>query len=847
MLLPLLAQLALATPAAARPAAPGAPSRSVQATHATRAPTIDGRNDDAIWASAPRINEFRQFQPNIDVAPTMRTEFQVAYDARNLYVFIRMFDPHPDSIMHALSRRDVRGASDQVKVVIDSYDDKRTGFEMAVNPDGVKRDYAISNDGDEDDSWNGIWDVATRVDADGWTAEYRIPLSQLRYDAHGKHTFGFGIFRDIERLNEKVSWPMFSPKRNGFASQLGELTDLTDITSARRIEVAPYMVTRDLERVRPNSTFRRAGELSVGADIKLGITPNITLDATINPDFGQVEADPAVLNLTAFETFVQEQRPFFVAGTGLYQFRLNCYVVVDCSTNEGLFYSHRIGRSPSLRDEYGDASTPTSTPIAVATKLTGRSGSGLSFGVLDAVTQRVKGVSNNAAEPGTNYAVVRAQQDLRGGESDVGFIATAVNRSLDRGTEAFLHRAAYTGGIRLRHRFDKKQYEFTAQLTGSHIEGTVADIARTQRNPVHYYQQPGDDPAVDTSRTSLSGSEVQLKFGKYGGGITRFETSVVRQSPGFDVNDIGFLRRADQLNWSTWGALTFREAHGIYRWAQVNGNHSEAWNTSGIRLENAVNFNGHMGLRNNWDTHLGGTFAGLTPTYCDRCARGGPVLRKSAAFFPWGGFNTDSRKRVSAGIFANLSFRDAWKSNGTSLSPYVTLRVSTRFQATLGADVSSDHDDAQWYGNFTDSASVTHYSFARLNQRTIGMSTRFNYTFTPNLTFEFYGQPFVATGTYSNVRQLTANPRAPAYADRFQNYTAPQGTATAFRFTQLRSSAVARWEYRPGSTLFLVWSHGRSDSSNERSTQSWTRDYRDLFSLHPDNTFVVKAAYLFSR
>ena len=711
----------------------------------------------------------------------------------------------------------------------------------------MKRDYAISNDGDEDDSWNGIWDVATRVDAEGWTAEFRIPLSQLRYDANGKHTFGFGIFRNIERLNEQVSWPAFSPKKAGFASQLGELTDLTDITSARRIEVAPYMVTRDLERVRQNSSFRRAGEVSVGADIKLGITPNITLDATINPDFGQVEADPAVLNLTAFETFVQEQRPFFVAGTGLYQFRLNCYVVVDCSTNEGLFYSRRIGRSPSLRDEYGDASTPNSTPIAVAAKLTGRSGSGLSFGVLDAVTQRVKGVANNVAEPGTNYAVVRAQQDLRGGESDVGVIATAVNRSLDPGAEAFLHRAAYTGGVRLRHRFDKKQYEFTAQLTGSHIEGSAPDIARTQRNSVHYYQQPGDSPAVDTSRTSLSGSEVQLKFGKYGGGITRFETSVVRQSPGFDVNDIGFLRRADQLNWSTWGALTFQEAHGIYRWAQVNGNHWEAWNTSGIRLENAVNFNGHMGLRNNWDTHLGGTFAGLTPTYCDRCARGGPVLRNSAAFFPWGGFNTDSRKKVSAGMFANLSFRNAGKSNGTSLSPYVTVRVSTRFQATLGADVSSDHDDAQWYGNFTDTASVTHYSFAHLNQRTIGMSTRFNYTFTPNLTFEFYGQPFVATGTYSNVRQLSANPRAPAYADRFQNYIAPQGTATAFRFTQLRSSAVARWEYRPGSTLFLVWSHGRSDSSNERSTRSWTRDYRDLFSLHPDNTFVVKAAYLFSR
>jgi hypothetical protein len=847
MLLALIAQLAVATPDARANSGNDVPLRSVPATQATSAPSIDGHNDDGIWRTAPRISGFRQFQPNIDVDPSMNTEFQVAYDARNLYVFVRMFDPRPDSIMHALSRRDVRGPSDQVKLIIDSYDDKRTGFELAVNPDGVKRDYAITNDADEDESWNGIWDVATRVDSAGWTAEFRVPLSQLRYSGGASHTFGFGIWRDIERRNERVGWPLYSPTRNGLVSQLGEITGLNGITSARRIELAPYIVTRDLQRVRPNDTFRRAGEVSVGADIKVGITPNITLDATVNPDFGQVEADPSVLNLTAFEVFVQERRPFFVAGTGLYQFRLNCYIVVDCSTNEGLFYSRRIGRSPSLRDASGDASTPTSTPIAVATKLTGRTGGGLSFGVLDAFTREVDGVPGKVAEPRTNYAVVRAQQDLRGGETDIGFIATAVNRALDPSTDAFLHQAAYTGGLRFRHRFDKKQYEITAQLTGSHVSGSAQDIARTQRNSVHYYQQPGDDPAVDSTRTSLSGTETQLKFGKYGGGITRFETSVVRQSAGFDVNDIGFLRRADQLNWSTWAALSFREARGIYQWAQLNGNHWEAWNTSGTRLENAVNFNGHMGLRSNWDVHLGGTYAGLSPTYCDRCARGGPVVRSSAGFFPWSGVNTDSRKRLSAGMFINGQLRDEGNSRGVSLSPYVSLRVSTRFQATVGADISSDHDDAQWLGNFSDGANVTHYAFAHLDQRTTAISTRLNYTFTPNMTFEFYGQPFVANVNYSDIRELSANPRAAAFADRYQPYSAPQGTLTAYRVIQLRSSAVARWEYRPGSTLFLVWSHGRSDLSDDRINQSWTHDYRDLFSLHPDNTFVIKAAYLFSR
>lgn len=851
MLLPLLAQLALAQPTqpVTRPRAERdpAPTRAIQATHATRPPTIDGRNDDAIWQAAPRTSDFRQFSPSIDIDPTMRTEFQVAYDARSLYVFVRMFDPHPDSIMHALSRRDVRGPSDQVKVIVDSYDDRRTGFQFAVNPDGVKRDYSIANDSDEDESWNGIWDVATRVDAEGWTAEFRIPLSQLRYAGNGTHTFGFGIWRDIERRNERDSWPLYSPKRNGLASQLGEITDLSGITGARRLEVAPYVVTRDLERVRPNAAFGRVEQASFGADVKLGITPNITLDATVNPDFGQVEADPAVLNLTAFETFVQEQRPFFVEGTGLYQYKLNCYIVVDCQTNEGLFYSRRIGRSPTLRDDVGDASTPTSTPIAVATKLTGRTGSGLSFGVLDAVTRRVKGVSNRIAEPGTNYAIVRAQQDLRGGESGFDVIATAVTRSLDERTDKVLNAAAYSGGLTYRHRFDSKQYEFSAQLAGSRVEGTPQAIALTQANSVHYFQQPGDTPVLDTTRTVLGGHSEQVKFGKYGGGVTRFETSVVRQSAGFDVNDIGYLRRADQLDWSTWAALSYREAHGIYLWAQFNGNHSETWNTSGTRLENAVNVNGHVGLRNRWNLHLGGTFTGLTPTYCDRCARGGPLVRSSRGFFPWGGFNTDDRRAVSGGMFTNFSFRDEGRSRGADFTPFVSVRLSTRFQASVGANYSSSHDDAQWYGKFTDGSSTAHYAFAHLNQRTKGVSTRLNYTFTPAITFEFYGQPFVASGTYTDVRELSTTPRAAAYADRYRAYSAPAGTATAFRFAQLRSSAVARWEYRPGSTLFLVWSHGRSESSGDASSRGWASDYRELFSLHPDNTFVIKASYLFSR
>jgi hypothetical protein len=781
----------------------------------------------------------------VDAEPKFQTEFRAAYDDRNLYVFVRMFDPHPDSIMHALSRRDQRGPSDQIKLLIDSYNDKRSGYELAVNPDGVKRDFAMSNDGNEDASWNGIWDVATRVDSLGWTAEFRVPLSQLRYQK-STTAFGFGIWRDIERFTERSSWPLWSPTKNGLSSQLGRLEGLSGLSFERRVEVTPYAVTKNVQRIMPASRYERNQEMTAGGDI--------TLDATVNPDFGQVEADPSVVNLTAFETFFSERRPFFVEGTGLYRFELNCYIVVDCSTNEGLFYSRRIGRSPALRGLYGDASTPSSTAIAAATKLTGRTRNGLSFGVLDALTPAVNGApdpvsfAKRTAEPLTNFGVLRAQQDFRGGEGGVSMIATAVNRSVDQWTDPFMHSAAYATGATFRNRFSNHRYELAGQFAASRVLGTPAAIARTQLNSVHYYQQPGDKLEVDSTRTSLSGYEGQLKFGKYGGGITRFESSIVRQSPGFEVNDLGYLRRADLMDWSTWAALSYQNATKVYRWAQVNGNHWETWNTSGTRLENAVNFNGHMGLLNNWDVHLGGTLGHLTASYCDRCTRGGPAIRGSRGFYPWGGVNTDSRRIVSAGMWVNLWYTDEGKSYGRSLSPYMNFRLSPQFEMDLGTGFSNDHNNTQWYGNFTDALGATHYSFAHLEQRTTSMSVRLNYTATPNLTFEMYGQPFSARGTYSDVREISATPGADSYDARFQPYAAPAGAQTQFKVTELISNSVVRWEYRPGSTLFVVWQHGREGPGpNDRFGQSWTQDYRELFALHPDNTFLVKVAYWLSR
>ncbi len=825
--------------------APRDPATTATAMRTSTPPQIDGLQADAVWAIVPKTSNFLEFDPKPSQAARFKTEFQVTFDDRNLYVFVRAFDPDPDSIMHALTRRDVRGPSDQIKIIIDSYNDNRTGYEFAVNPDGVKRDFAVFNDGNEDDSWNGVWDVATSVDEQGWTAEFQIPLSQLRYADAASHTFGFGVWRDIERYRERVSWPEYKVTASGFMSQMGDLTGLVGLTSARRLELTPYAVTKNVSR-EANVGFERAQELSVGGDLKVGITPNITLDATINPDFGQVEADPAVLNLSAFETFVRERRPFFAEGTGIYtSFRLNCYIVVDCSTNEGLFYSRRIGRSPFLRGDYGDATTPSATPIAAAAKVTGRTKSGLSFGLLDATTLRVAGTQDRTVEPFTNYAVASASQDLRNGNTGISLIATAVNRTLDQWTEDILHSAAYAAGANFRNRFAGGKYEFNASLAASHVVGSEAAIARTQQTSVHYFQQPGDDVEVDQNATSLSGMAGQLKFGKYSGGITRFETSLLRQSAGFEVNDLGYLRRADIVDWSTWAALSFRTPKWIYNWAQLNGNHWERWNTSGTRIDNAWNFNGHMGFPNQMNIHAGGTMENFGEVYCDRCTRGGPTLRQSRGFFPWFGVNGDGRKKLVPSMWVNLGYWDEGKSYNHWLSPYLSIRVSTRMNAEVGAGIGKTEDNTQWFGNFTDDAGVTHYSFAHLDQRTLSMNVRLNYTIKPNMTVEFYGEPFATQGEYSDIREV-ANPSAADYHARFQSYTPTEEVDLGFNFIQLRTNAVMRWEYRPGSTLFVVWQHGR-DRGQSRLMPSWRDDYRELFDLHPDNTFLIKVAYWLNR
>ncbi|HUP90249.1 MAG TPA: DUF5916 domain-containing protein, partial [Longimicrobiales bacterium] len=359
----------------------------------------------------------------------------------------------------------------------------------------------------------------------------------------------------------------------------------------------------------------------------------------------------------------------------------------------------------------------------------------------------------------------------------------------------------------------------------------------------HYFQQPNDDMSLDNA-TEMTGSYAQVKFGKYGGGHTRIETSLVRISPGYEINDLGFLRRADIVDWSTWGALSSQTKTKYWNWAQLNGNHWQHWTTSGLPIENAWNFNGHLGFHNNMNVHLGGTVAGIGRVFCDRCTRGGPAVRSSRGFYPWGGINGDGRKRIVPGMWVNLGFGDEGNSHNYWLSPYVDLNLSTQLRGSIGTGIGHSVDASQWFGNFTQNG-TTHYTFARLDQRTVDLTFRLNYTARPNLTLEMYAEPFATSGTYTDVREVSA-PEAAAFADRYKPFTAPAGSDMEFNYIQLRTNTVMRWEYRPGSTLFLVWSHGRDRYQSLRNP-SWTDDYGDLLGLHPNNTFLIKVAYWLSK
>ena len=809
------------------------PLASAAAVVAERAPVLDGADSDAVWLRASVVSDFRMYDPVENGEPTVHTSARIAYDARNIYIFVYAFDARPDSIVSLLSRRDVKTSSDQIKVMIDSYRDGRTGYEFAVNPAGVKRDYYIYDDAREDISWDGVWDVATRTDSLGWAAEFRIPLSQLRYTASGSSVFGLMITREVARSNEKVSWPALYRSRPGISSQFGAIEGLHGLSAPRRVELMPYAVARNVREASGGASGGAAGDrahqVTIGGDARVGIGPNLTLSAAINPDFGQVEADPAVLNLTAFEVSLAEMRPFFVEGSAA------------LGRNQTLFYSRRIGRAPQLGSFAADGAViPGSTRIIGAAKLTGRTTNGLTLGTLAAITAR-ENAGETTVEPATLYALTRLNRDFKGGLSGVSVTGTAVRRDLDDASSTVLRESAFVFGVDGRHRFAEGRFNVTGRLLGSTVRGSADAIARTQRATAHNFQRTDGELDYDATRTSLNGLQADASITKVSGAV-QYGATYSYLTPGFETNDLGLLPRADFQAATGTVSLQTLEPRGIFRNGVVRLSAEQDMNARGMPLTNYVEAQADVDLRGGASVQVTTWMDQITPSYCDRCSRGGPVLRLSSDANILINLTADARKQVVPYVAYIYTVADGGRSRLWRVRPLVSARFGTNVSLEFGARYQKNLDNTQWVTNRgAIGADTTHYIFGRLDQDLLSFTARLNVTLTPTLSLQYYAEPFVSTGHYTNFRDL-ADGRAADYDARFRPSTMPPTNAD-FNVKEFNSNAVLRWEYRPGSAIYAVWQQGRDQDDRNAGAFDATRDYQDLFGTRPNNTFLIKASY----
>ncbi|MDX2058725.1 MAG: DUF5916 domain-containing protein [Gemmatimonadales bacterium] len=831
---------------------------------------LDGILDDQIWQSAPRFGGFTQRDPDEGRPATEATEFQVVYTDQAIYVAVRAHDQSPDRITAALARRDAWVPSDEITIMIDSYRDRRTGFSFSINAAGVKRDAFLFDDNNQDDRWDAVWDAGVRIDSTGWVAEFRIPFSQLRFSAAAEQVFGFNVSRRINRLNETQYWRLPPKNAPGFVSRFGDLEGLSGITPPRRLEVLPYAATSgQWQPATVGSPFQTGSRshATAGGDLKVGINSALTLTATINPDFGQVEADPAVVNLSAFESFFAERRPFFTEGFDVFRFRLSDGD--GDGANEELFYTRRIGRRPqgSANPRGGFAESVDRTTILGAGKLSGKTRNGWTVGVLTAVTAEESarvldaagGWHQDVVEPRTGYGVARVAREFRNGQTVIGLLGTTVQRSLPDQL-GFLHSDAYTGGVSWQHRFRRDGYHFSGRVVGSRVSGSPEAILATQRSSARYYQRPDADYLeVDSSRTSLSGYAFGINGGKTSGNW-RWNVGFEGRSPGFEVNDLGFQREADRVGQNIWVNRRWLTPGPVFRRFNLNFNQWSGWTYGGERRFLGGNINANYTLRNYRSGWFGinRSLSGVSPT----ALRGGPSVDRPGNINGWFGMETDNRKTVRGGFSLSGYADDDSDNFGAWTGVWISWRPAPNVDLTFNPELNWNRDEWQYLA--TESiAGRPEYLMGSLRQRTAAMTLRSNVAFTPNLTLQLYAQPFVSTGRYDGFRRVVA-PRAGRFQDQFDRLDGNRATRDPagnvridvagdgqtdvtldnpdFRVLSFRSNLVLRWEYQAGSTIFLVWQHGRSGFTTDGGARLG-ESVGDLFRSPSSNVLLIKASY----
>jgi hypothetical protein len=843
--------------------------------------SVDGRLDESSWALAQPATGFTQTDPAEGQPATERTEVRVLIGDDALYIGARLYDREPRLIKAALARRDDTVEADEFDVYLDTFHDHLSGVRFRVTPGGATLDGILgsSAQGSEENlSWDPVWESATEMDPLGWTAEIRIPLSQLRYNSTADGVWGIQFYRKILRKGEE-DWFAFVPKSEvGGVSRYGHLVGLGPLQAQRRLELAPYLLAQAAyEPAEAGDPFRSGDEYhgSAGLDLKYGVTSDLTLNATVNPDFGQVEVDPAVVNLSVFETFFPEKRPFFVEGADVFRFggirASNSFGVPD------IFFSRRIGRQPQRTlagDDVSFLDAPTETSIAAAAKLSGRTRSGWSIGVLNAVTSSEEARYVDAlgqrvttpVEPVTNYFVGRVRKDLRGGNSTVGIIATAVNRDQESPElRSLLRGSAYSVGADFTNSWADRVWSLDGSVAFSTVRGTPEAIALTQRSSARYYQRPDATSFhFDPTRTSLTGHAWQLALRKnsgrhWQGGLVYQETS-----PGMESNDLGFQPQASQRGISTALEYYQRQPGPLLRNYGIFPFTNHQWNFDGDLVYGSYGLIIFGQLRNFWDFELRGDYT--PPFYDDRLTRGGPLGRQPRFWDVRVTLNSDTRKttRLSANLTQSWTAADEHR---TEADLTLGVRPSAALHLSFGPALILNRTQSQYVTSVPDpAASATfgaRYIFATLEQRELSMVTRVNWTFTPTLSLQLFLQPLISSGDFTELKEF-ARPRSYDFlvygrdkgtisetSDRSEidpgdgggTFTVPRQD---FTIRSLRGNAVLRWEWRSGSTLFLVWQQNR-ENDEPFGDFRLGRDVDALFSGGESrNVLAIKASYWLS-
>ncbi|MEW5915154.1 MAG: DUF5916 domain-containing protein [Gemmatimonadota bacterium] len=887
-----VAQSTTAQHAGARASDHTVPVPSVRAAKRSGTITVDGVLSDSAWAAATPITEFTQTDPEEGKPGSERTEFRILYDDDALYVGARLYDSQGAAgVRTRLVRRDEDFGSDNIQIVIDGFHDHLGRAFLYVNPSGSKSDELGIGSSCCDSGWDPIWEAATTIDSLGWSAEMRIPLNQLRYGSAPVQTWGLQLRRFIHRRNELQQWAFWRKNEAGGPSRFGHLEGLELGKATRHLELLPYVAakTQNLAAA-PGDPFNdgNVNSARVGLDLKYLLSSNLTLDATINPDFGQVEVDPAVVNLTAFETSFPERRPFFVASSGIFSFgSFSCFFCSNVSSL-GAFYSRRIGRAPTGADlayssgRYADV--PEATTILGAAKITGRTSNGWTVGLLNAVTSReeatietVDGRRNQqVVEPLANYFVGRLKKDLRGGNLVLGGIVSGVTRNLDDTFLPRLTKHAEVIGADWELTSKDRVYSLRGQAAFSNLSGDPRVVLGRQLSSARYFQRPDRERrspdgfltnALDSTATAMRGLGYYTRLAKESGNWM-WEATVNGRTPGFETNDVAFLTRAD-YRW--YSANLFRYWSKPGKWYRdfsiIGGGQTQ------------TNFDGDM---NDAQMHI--FFASQTPQFWnwstfyiwrpdvmdDRLLRGGPVVERPGSDFLSLNVSTDSRKRLIMDFNAGFSTNKAggW---GTELGTFMRLRPSSRVSMSFGPSWNTSGALFQYVRAVPDSTVTAFYGsryiMSGLKQQQLALDTRMNLTFSPTMTFELYVQPLIASGHYRDFKEFDA-PRAGAFSifgrDKgtvtptrdsdglVTQYTIdPDGTGPSqsfvlpnpdFNFRSLRGSALFRWEYRPGSVLYVAWTHSRSNSS-PLGNFAFSRDWQGMFDSVPDNILLVKASW----